>query len=413
MKIEYRQIHPNEHLNFFKVEARGFGGHYAPTKNQRAADKKRLTPEMTLAAFENKQLVGTSAAEPFETTVPGGGFVKNAGVAFVTVETTHKRRGILTEMMKKLLARERDNGMVVASLWASESIIYGRFGYGMAIRAEDLKIEKNKVRLEYTPQIPGSLKIVPDKEIRKTLQLAWNRAVKNHVGIPRLNNASWDIYMSDKENSSRTDAWSKPFTVAYYEQGSPHGYATYKTTKIRGTNKILDKRIIQATEIIHSSPASHAALWSHLLNIDFNDEIITRRAHADDALSWMLSDARQLQRSPYDGVWYRLLDVAEALAKRKYMNNGNLVFDVIDCFIPKWGGRFELNGGASGATCNASTKSPDITLTTAALAACYLGGISFRVLEQAGHIQENKDGAIKTADTMFPTTITPWCPLDF
>jgi len=170
---------------------------------------------------------------------------------------------------------------------------------------------------------------------------------------------------------------------------------------------------VNADMIIHSNPASHAALWEHLLNIDLYDRLSTWRSPSDDSLPWMLADQRQLERRPYDGVWYRLLDVADALSSRTYLTSGTLIFEVEDSFIPEWGGRFELSGGPDGSRCTPSRKVPDITLPTATLATIYLGGARLMELERAGRAEENTEGAIELADAMFATLRAPWCPMMF
>ena len=64
-------------------------------------------------------------------TVPGGS-VPTAAVTVVTVSPTYRRRGLLTAMMKHQLEDIHRRSEPVALLWASESLIYGRFGYGHA-----------------------------------------------------------------------------------------------------------------------------------------------------------------------------------------------------------------------------------------------------------------------------------------
>jgi predicted acetyltransferase len=127
----------------------------------------------------------------------------------------------------------------------------------------------------------------------------------------------------------------------------------------------------------------------------------------------MLADQRQLERRPYDGVWYRLLDVAEALSARTYLTSGTLVFEVEDSFIPEWGGRFELSGGPDGSRCVPTNKVADITLPAATLGTIYLGGAKLMELERAGRAEENTDGAVELADAMFATIRAPWCPMMF
>ena len=87
-----------------------------------------------IAAFENGQMVGTSGAYSSRITVPGGDSIPVAAVTDVAVLPTHNRRGIGTMLMRDQLERIRDRGEIGAALWASESIIYGRWGYGMAVQ---------------------------------------------------------------------------------------------------------------------------------------------------------------------------------------------------------------------------------------------------------------------------------------
>jgi predicted acetyltransferase len=410
MTIEYRLITWDEHKAFGVVTERGFGSHYDPSDERYEIDKRALTPEMTMVAFDDGVIIGSSAALPFESAVPGGAIVGNAGVTAMTVSATHRRRGVLTEMIGRLLRQERDKEQPVASLWASESIIYGRFGYGIAIEHENFLIDTRQAALKHMPDIPGKVRFVDRDEARKVLPVAWEAAVRAKVGIPRRDDASWDgaaLGLNESKNG-----WSKPFIVVYEEDGVPMGYAKYMVKELHVFGE-QTHGVINADNVIHSNSASHAALWNHLLNVDLYDRVSTWCSPSDDSLPWMLDDPRQLERKPYDGVWYRLLDVAEALAARTYLAEGSLVFEVEDSFIPEWGGRFELIGGPGGASCVATTKPADITLPTASLATIYLGGAKLADLYRAGRVEENVQGSIALADAMFATVRAPWCPLMF
>ena len=410
MTIEYRQVTPAEHRKFGIAVERGFGGHYEPSHETYRLDKLTLTTEMTMCAFVDSEIVGTSGAHPFETAVPGGAIIKNAGVTAVTVATTHRRQGLLNGMMSRLLWQERDKGQPVASLWASESVIYGRYGFGPTIQHENVVIDTRKAALKIMPEVPGKIRFVTPDEARKLLPIAWEAAVNANVGIPRRNDDHWDRWATGIGNSR--GGWSKSFIIVYEEGERPLGFATYMLNEgqVFGGQAVGK---IMTDIVIHSSPASHAALWKHLLNVDLYDSLNNWRMPSDDSLAWMLADQRQLRRNPYDGVWYRLMDVAEALATRTYLAEGSLVFGVEDSLIPEWGGRFELIGGPDGATCVPTTKSADITLPTASLATIYLGGAKLSDLERAGRVEENTDGSIVLAGSMFATVRAPWCPLMF
>jgi predicted acetyltransferase len=409
MTIEYRQFRPAEHRRFGATIERGFGGHYEPGHEQYQLDLKSFTPEMSMGAFDGDDIVGTSGAIAFESAVPGGAIIKNAGVTAVTVATTHRRQGILTNMMERLLKQERAKGQPVASLWASESIIYGRFGYGMAIQHENFLIDTRKAAFKHMPEVPGKIRFVDPTEARKVFPEAWEASVNSHAGIPRRDDKSWDRMFVD---AGGHDGWSKPWMIVYEEDGKALGFARYMLKELHVFGE-QTHGLVNADMVMHSNAASHAALWNHLMNVDLYDTVSNWRSPVDDSLPWMLADQRQLERRPYDGVWYRILDIAEALSTRTYMAEGSLVLEVEDSYIPDWGGRFELSGGPDGARCVPTTKAADITLPTASLSTIFLGGAKLAELERAGRAEENTEGSITRADSMFAAERAPWCPLMF
>ena len=126
-------VRPTKDLKEFKA-AVGAISHYfgGGPDDERAERFARVLPlERMHAAFDGDAVVGGAGAFPFQLTVPGG-VVPCGGVTVVGVLPTHRRRGVLTAMMRTQLEDIRDRGEPIAALWASEEMIYGRFGYGMA-----------------------------------------------------------------------------------------------------------------------------------------------------------------------------------------------------------------------------------------------------------------------------------------
>ena len=149
MPIEIRQ-RTEEELDVYRITSEiAFG------------DEARLDPESTtewlsrhemdrdVAAFEDGQMVGTAGAYSSRITVPGGDSIPVAAVTDVTVLPTHNRRGIGTMLMRDQLERIRDRGETGAALWSSESIIYGRWGYGMAVQHDAVRIDTRHSRFEH------------------------------------------------------------------------------------------------------------------------------------------------------------------------------------------------------------------------------------------------------------------------
>src|SRR3954462_7746453 len=88
--------------------------------------------DRSLGLFDGDRVVATSGIYSLEMTLPGA-VVPTAGITWITVSPTPRRRGVLTAIMRRQLAEIQAAGREpVAALWAAESSIYGRFGYAPA-----------------------------------------------------------------------------------------------------------------------------------------------------------------------------------------------------------------------------------------------------------------------------------------
>lgn len=103
-----------------------------------------------------------------------------------------------------------------------------------------------------------------------------------------------------------------------------------------------------------------------------------------------------------------MLDVAAVLGQRRYACEGRIVLEVVDerGFAS---GRFLLEGGPDGATCQETFASPDLSVPVASLGSLSLGGMSLRVLTEVGRADEHRPGAVERADAMFRSAVLPWC----
>ena len=106
---------------------------------------------------------GIASTYSLQMSVPGGSRVPVAGLTWVGVLSTHRRRGVLTAMMRDHLDGLRDEGgEAVAALFAAEPGIYGRFGYGLASTRLKVTIPREFARL-----LPGARDDDPDVSLRR------------------------------------------------------------------------------------------------------------------------------------------------------------------------------------------------------------------------------------------------------
>ena len=108
MPIEMRPISAEEYVAFSRTAEAATG----ERTNDAFLDLLRpLMPlDRTLACLEDGQMVGTAAAYNFELTLPGPVIVPVPAVTAVTVLPSHRRRGLLSGMMRHQLEDVRARG---------------------------------------------------------------------------------------------------------------------------------------------------------------------------------------------------------------------------------------------------------------------------------------------------------------
>ena len=142
-QLELEYVTPDGTDAFFAAVARGFHGDYQPELFGPFA--KVFEPERSFGFTVDGRWISTCGAFT-QTMVTPGGSVPIAAVTVVTVAPSFRRRGLLREMMTHQLTDVAKRGREpVALLWASESSIYGRFGYGEALNRYRLTGETRPV----------------------------------------------------------------------------------------------------------------------------------------------------------------------------------------------------------------------------------------------------------------------------
>ena len=114
--------------------------------------------DRSIAVIEDGEIVGGAHSHLLEMSVPGG-VAAVAGVSNVEVQPTHTRRGIMTSMMRHQLDGIHDRGEPLAALFATESAIYGRFGYGVGSVHEQWTIEKGHTAYAPPPRKPRPYRV--------------------------------------------------------------------------------------------------------------------------------------------------------------------------------------------------------------------------------------------------------------
>jgi predicted acetyltransferase len=353
-------------------------------------------PERSLAWFDDGRIVAATGIYSRQVTVPGG-VVPCAAVTAVGVVPTHRRRGLLTEMMRRQLEDVRASGDPVAILWASEGGIYGRFGYGIAARIGRLSARRPLARLAAPPPPGDPPRAGPAAAHVEAMRAVYERVRRERPGMLDRPDPWWDVRLYDPE-SQRHGA--QPLQAVLV----PDGYALYAVRSDRDEDGPAGEVAIR--ELVAATPAARALLWAFLLDQDLTRTVTWTLAPPDEPLWLMLTDPDAVRVRLESALWARIVDVPAALTARGYASDPDVVLELTDAFCPWNAGRWRLAGGA----CEPTDAPADLALDAAALGAAYLGATALSELAGAGRVAELRQGALARASAAFRGDVAAWCP---
>ncbi len=416
MSVSYpiRMIDESELPAFAQVQNQAFNSTW-PADGLLELDRMVLEPERTLAAFDRDLIVGTAIAFSFGMTVPGGAVAATAGISWVAVLPTHRRRGILSQLMRRQLTDIAAGGEPLAALFASEAAIYGRFGYGSAADQYGFTIRRGEGRFRAVPD--GSapeLRLVQPASAIKDMQAVYEAVRPTRPGMMTRSDNFWKNQTADPEFMR---AGSSPQRCVIAEDPSGvRGYALYSVKPDWGRDG-MPAQALYVRELLWTDPAGCAALWADLLARDLVTEVSTRMRPTDDPLLHLLADPRRARVGVSDGLWIRIADLPRALTQRRYMSGVDVVLEVTDPLLPANSGRWRLAAGGpadpAGPTCERTTAAADIALPVSALGAAYLGEPKLGAMARAGQVTELRPGAITRLSAAMCWDPPPWSPMMF
>ena len=406
MDIQIRRISEDEFEPFLRVTTAAFGGTFRSDEVE--PNRVEAEPEWSLAAFDGDRMVGTTAAASFDLTVPGG-MAPAAGITSVAVLPTHRRRGILTALMRRQLDDVRDAGKPLAILHASEAVIYPRFGYGLATMAGSFDIDTRDSASLRPLVSEGELREVDEEEALRLFPRVYERVRHVRPGFVSRS-PEWWRHRFWIPQDYRGQFGGHFFTVCEGSEG-PEAYAAYRRRLAWPDDAPAGE--IEITELVAATDPGYAATWRYLFDTDLVTRVVAYARPVDEPLLHLLAEPRRLRFRLVDGMWVRLVDARAALEARRYRSPGRLVLDVADDFCPWNAGRYELVATEDGAHCEITDAEPDLVLGAAELGALFLGGASAWSLTRAQRIAEASPKALERADAMFGWIPAPWCPEHF
>jgi predicted acetyltransferase len=352
-----------------------------------------LAQGRAIGVFDGARQVGGGIILNLSITLPGGAVTPFGAVSGIAVASDHRRRGILTRMMRHQLHGLHEQGAEpFAALWASESRIYRRFGYGEASDYTLVELPKGAPFRPGVQLSPDPIRELTKDEARPLIEEIYAKALPSQVGRLNRDSARWDASLLD-EPEDRDGMTELCFAV------HPEGYALYRVKRGRDDRGPAGR--LEVVEVVATTGAAHASLWRYLLDMDLV-RTINGRIGSDDPLRQLVAEPQNAvwQRRP--ALWVRLVDLDRALPTRRYGAPLDVVFEVTDEFCPWNAGRWRLTVDASGTARVARTDDePDIATDILDLGAAFLGGVRLSTLARTGRVRELTGGAVASATMTF------------
>ena len=297
------------------------------------AERTRLTMAFDDAqpprSVSSEQPVATFGAFDGSLCVREGMVIPSWMITEVTVRGTHRRRGILSTMMRASLRQAREQGFALAALTASEGAIYGRFGFGVAAYGTAMTVRAHhglqlRAGVREHLESAGFRVILPSWEgFRDAYDAIYPRFQRSHVG--QIGNT--EAYR--QRASGSTNAWARVGISDEYRPmlvldraGEPAGFAL----------AVPDgERRLRIGDIGALTPLAELALWDALAATDLVGELVWEEASVETPLRWALANGRDLVTGEAsDTLWVRLLDLDAAFTARGLATDGTLILTVDD-----------------------------------------------------------------------------------
>ncbi len=407
--VSIRRSTPDDIVPFFETMSLQFSFDLPEDPEERDAWKARNLEtggiERGMVAEDGGHIVGTLGSFDLDMTVPGGS-IPCGGTTWVSVAPSHRRRGVLRRMMSAHLSEAVEHGDVIAALWASDSAIYQRFGYGMAVESVSIDLDRPMARFREAAPVSEHVEMITKEAAAEVLPPVYERIRRNIPGT-FARTEPWWAYRHLRDAPDRRGGRSAlRIAVSSAPDGRPTGYVMFRVESKYESGHSNDT--VHVVELFGSTPGSWSALWSLVLGLDLATRVKGPFRPVDDPLFEFLTGIRRVERTLTDTVWVRVLDVERALTSRTYGQPGALTIAISDAMgIAHGTYRIEWDGHRI--ECGGTSGTADLDIDVSDLGAALLGRPTFAASALAGTIGGSLEAAA-LADRMFAHHRAPYCP---
>src|SRR5258708_7087492 len=236
----------------------------------------------------------------------------------------------------------------VAALFASESVIYGRYGYGPAADQYSFTFPRGDGAFRSLPaaaQPAPRLRLADPKDAVAAMKAVYEAVRPTRPGMLTRHDGWWQAHIADPE--FMREGSSPMRCVIAEDQAGPRGYALYAVKPDWGRDS-MPAQVLLLRDLFWTDPAACATLWADMLSRDLVGEVRARMRPADDPVQYLLLDPRRARTRISDGLWLRIVDLPAALQRRSYSCATDVVIEVADPLLAANAGRWRLVAGGPG-----------------------------------------------------------------
>ena len=390
MKLEIRQAKPEEMVDFERVAetALMFNMDHLPDHDQ------------TLCGFIDGKLVTSYAAWSLIIAINGKD-VPVAGVTTIGTLPVSRRLGTLRKITTRHFETLYEQGeRSVAALYASRAAIYRRYEYSPVVTGNSYSVEPRYLEFVAGNEPEGSLKEVRDGET-SILSNLYDQYINARTGYLRRDEDMWK-----RRLSPRPQEQVQQYRVIYEEDGNALGYVIYTVRPVQGKRWAHN---IHINDLVWLTPSAYRGIWEFFNRMDILEEVKWGQVPTNDPLPYLLKEPRMLNMKSTDGMYGRIVDVAEAMDKRGYDAEGKLIFRLNDDLC-KWNqGTWMLETSPDGAKITPSSEPPQLEMPAGTLSLLYFGQCSATEAARMGRLDINDPDSLHVWDRVMSTRYKPAC----
>jgi predicted acetyltransferase len=337
-----------------------------------------------------------------------------AGLTWVSVHPDHRRKGVLTAMLRHHFEQvHEEEGTHVSALHASEPAIYGRHGYGLA--SLELEVTLGRGTALTAPHLEDEVRAITVQQVTVSEADAPKRIRECHLANAELGSVVGDLgYYARVCHELPEELRDKePLRVLFARRdGVDVGLAVFRRRPKWERARPAGELVVW---VLVGDPAVRLALLRRLVDYDLIASVKVGTLGVDDPLlAWVGGPRGASDVATYDSLWVRLVDLPEALQDRTWRGPCDVVVEVVDIAAPWNDGTWRIRSSDTGeASVERTTAESDVRLGVEALGAAYLGAGNLVAQQRAGLVAERRKGAVAELWRAMRTDVAPTAAVGF